>query len=189
MIFAISLHDTPEVLPFLKATALGRYDTDIRKSAIFWIGNMEGPESFHSLQDIAGRIRGTELRKHVVFAYSLNNEEGAVEEMIRIARSEPDREVRKNAIFWLGQKASAKAVKLLTGVVEEEDEDDDIKTSAVFAISQLPKDQSVPLLISIAKTNESASVRKNAIFWLGQTGEEEALEFFEEILLKKNPAA
>jgi HEAT repeat protein len=43
----------------------------------------------------------------------------------------------------------------------------------------------VPILINIAKTNKSPSVRKQAIFWLGQEDSEEALKFFEEILLKK----
>ena len=185
LIFVMSIHDSPDVLPFLKGTALGRHDTDIRKSAIFWIGNMKGPESFRALKDISSLVQETELRKHVVFAYSLNSEEDALQEMIRIARSDKDREVRKQAIFWLGQKASDEAVFLLKGVVEGSDEDDDLKKSAVFAISQLPKDRSVPLLISIAKSNQSAAVRKTAIFWLGQTGEEEALQFFEEILLKK----
>jgi len=60
-----------------------------------------------------------------------------------------------------------------------------VKKSAVFAISQLPAEKGVPMLIDIAKTNKSPSVRKNAIFWLGQKDSREALKFFEEILLKK----
>ncbi len=67
----------------------------------------------------------------------------------------------------------------------EESEDVDVKKSAVFAISQLPKEKAVPILIDIARTNKSPSVRKNAIFWLGQKDSDEALKFFEEILLKK----
>ncbi len=183
MIFVISVHDSPRVDVFLKGVALGDYDTEVRKNAIFWIGNR--PDSFNTLKEINGKVQGTELKKHVIFAYSLSKDEGAVKEMIRIARSEADREVRKSAIFWLGNKASNEAVKVLKDVVEGSHEDADVKKSAVFAISQLPKEKSIPLLISIARTNASAAVRKNAIFWLGQTGEEEALEFFEEILLKK----
>jgi HEAT repeat protein len=93
--------------------------------------------------------------------------------------------VRKKAIFWLGQKASQESVKTLKEVVDKPEEDVEIKDSAVFAISQLPKDKAVPMLVAIAKENKSPSVRKKAIFWLGQTGEKEALELFEEILLKK----
>ncbi len=189
LIFVISLHDSPKATPFLKGVALGGYATGIRKNAIFWLGNLKSPEGYRALKDIAGKVQGTELRKQVVFAYSMSSEEEAIQEMLRIARKDKDREVRKNAIFWLGQKASDEAAVFLKDVVEGSDEDEDIKKSALFAISQLPKDQSIPLLMSIAKSNQSAAVRKNAIFWLGQTGEEEALQFFEEILLKKQPAA
>ncbi|MFA9452345.1 MAG: HEAT repeat domain-containing protein [Candidatus Aminicenantaceae bacterium] len=189
LILVISLHDSPKATPFLKGVALGGYATGVRKNAILWIGILKSPEGYRALKDIAGKVQGTELRKQVVFAYSLSGEEEAIQEMLRIARQDKDREVRKNAIFWLGQKASDEAALFLKDVVEGSDEDEDIKKSALFAISQLPKDQSVPLLISIARSNQSAAVRKNAIFWLGQTGEEEALQFFEEILLKKQPAA
>ena len=41
------------------------------------------------------------------------------------------------------------------------------------------------MLIQIAKSNQNPKVRENAIFWLGQKDGEEALKFFEEILLKK----
>jgi hypothetical protein len=185
LVFVISRHDCPRVTPFLKEVALGEHVTKVRKNAIFWLGNLRTPESYRSLKEISGKVTGTELRKQVVFAYSLSDQEEAIQEMIRIARGDKDREVRKSAIFWLGHKASDEAAKVLKGVVEGSDEDDDIKKSAVFAISQLPKERSIPLLISIAKTNQSASLRKSAIFWLGQTGDEEALQFFEEILLKK----
>jgi HEAT repeat protein len=55
---------------------------------------------------------------------------------------------------------------------------------AVFAISQRDKDESVPLLIKIARTHSNPQVRKDAMFWLGQTGDERAVQFFKEILSK-----
>jgi len=36
------------------------------------------------------------------------------------------------------------------------------------------------------EANKNPSVRKKALFWLGQTGSEEAVKLFEEILLKKD---
>ena len=101
-----------------------------------------------------------------------------------MAKGAPDHEIREKAVFWLGQKASEEAVRGLKEIVEGPDED--VKESAVFAISQLPKQKAVPMLIGIAKDNKSPSVRKKALFWLGQTGSEEAIKLFEEILLKKD---
>ncbi len=37
-------------------------------------------------------------------------------------------------------------------------------------------------LIEVARTNKNRAVRKQAIFWLGQSNDARALKFFEEIL-------
>ena len=57
-------------------------------------------------------------------------------------------------------------------------------SKAVFAISQLPKDEGVPKLIELAQTHRDPEVRKQAMFWLGQSGDERAVEFFEAVLKK-----
>jgi len=93
--------------------------------------------------------------------------------------------VRRQSIFWLGQKASEESVKALKAIVDDSDEETKVKESAVFAISQLPTDRAVPMLIKIARSNNNPKVRENAIFWIGQKDDEAALKFFEEILLKK----
>ena len=49
-------------------------------------------------------------------------------------------------------------------------------------MTQLPSDQGVPLLIQVARTHASAEVRKQAMFWLGQSKDQRALEFFEDVL-------
>jgi hypothetical protein len=40
----------------------------------------------------------------------------------------------------------------------------------------------VPLLIDTARKNRNPAVRKQAMFWLGQSNDARALAFFEEIL-------
>jgi len=187
IVFIASQHNTPRSFDFLKKTALATsLRLEVRKDAIFWAGNSPDPRGLSLLKEVLASTRNEELKEQAVFALTLTDRREAVAELIGIAKSDPDLEVRKKAIFWLGQKASQEAVKTLEDVVDKADEDVEVKESAVFAISQLPKDKAVPLLLAIARENKSPSVRKKAIFWLGQTGEEEALKLFEEILLKKN---
>jgi HEAT repeat protein len=64
----------------------------------------------------------------------------------------------------------------------EDDPETEVKKKAVFALSQLPKDEGVPLLIQTAKTNKNPAVRKQAFFWLGQSKDPRALAFFEQVL-------
>lgn len=185
LLFLASCHTGPRGYAFLKKTAMGSDAVKVRESAVFWLGNFGDARSLGDLKEIYGREKSAALKKQIVFAIQLSKTREATIELIAIAKTEPDREIRKSAVFWLGQKASAECVKALKDIVDAKDDSSGLKDQAVFAISQLPKDKAVPMLIDIAKTNASPSVRKKAIFWLGQTGDEAALKFFEDILLKK----
>ena len=97
------------------------------------------------------------------------------------ARGNSDPDIRGEAIFWLGQKAGAKASAAITESIEN-DPETEVKKRAVFALSQLPKSEGVPLLIKVARTNANPAVRKQAMFWLAQSRDPRAIDFFAEIL-------
>jgi PBS lyase HEAT-like repeat-containing protein len=46
----------------------------------------------------------------------------------------------------------------------------------------MPKDEGVPKLIEVAQNNRNPVVRKQAMFWLGQSNDPRALAFFEKVL-------
>jgi hypothetical protein len=117
----------------------------------------------------------------VVTAIALHDHDAAVPALVRLARRETSRKARRQALFWLGQKAGSKAEGELRRAVDE-DPDDDVKEHAVFAISQLPRERAVPLLIDLAKTNKNPRVRKRALFWLAQTDDPRALDTIAQIL-------
>ncbi len=86
-------------------------------------------------------------------------------------------------MFWLAQRAGERAVGAISDAIAN-DPETDVKRRAVFALSQLPKSEGVPLLIQVARTNTNPAVRKQAMFWLGQSRDPRALQFFQEILFK-----
>lgn len=184
MLFLASCHAESRVYDFLRKVALDDGDIEVRRQAVFWLGNIGDARSLAGLKEIFRKVREPEVRENVVFALSLRKEKEAVIEMIRIAREDPDEDIRENAVFWLGQKASEESVRALKGILQSPTEEDKLKEQAVFAVSQLPDGQAVPMLLDIAKNNKNAHVRKKAIFWLGQSGDPAALKFIEEILLK-----
>lgn len=104
-----------------------------------------------------------------------------VPELITLARNDRSTKVRKNALFWLGQRAGEKAAEELRRAVDE-DPEDEVREQAVFAISQLPAERSVPILIDLVKHHQRPAVRKRAMFWLTQTGDPRALDLIQEIL-------
>ena len=167
-------------------------DTELRKQAAFALGISSDPQAIGTLQSIYGTVNNREVKKQIIFAAFVNKDEeekgrGNVESvnfLIRVAETDSDNELKKQALFWIGQKAGQRALEVLGKTVDSNDADTDVQKHAVFAISQRPRDEAVPLLIKIAKTHAKAEVRKQAMFWLGQTGDPRALEFFKEILSK-----
>jgi hypothetical protein len=89
---------------------------------------------------------------------------------------------RKGAIHWLGREAAGEAAAALGGIVGDPTEEDEVREAAVFALSQLPDERAIPLLIRIARTTDDARVRSRALFWLAEFDDPRALSLFEEIL-------
>jgi HEAT repeat protein len=159
--------------------------TEIRKQAAFAIGISKDASALAALQSLYPAITTREVKKQIIFASSINkSSDAAVDFLVKVASDDPDRELKKQALFWLGQKAGKRALEVLGKTVESTDAETEVQKHAVFAISQRSRDESIPLLIKIAKTHPKPEVRKQAIFWLGQTGDERALAFFKEILSK-----
>jgi hypothetical protein len=109
-------------------------------------------------------------------------------ELLAIARDSATRSrgTRSSAELWLSRFASVKMSgheNDLTGPADESVSDEShARGSAVFALAQLRNHEGIPPLLQVAQTNRAAYVRRQALFWLGQSGDPRALGLFEEIL-------
>jgi HEAT repeats len=103
--------------------------------------------------------------------------------LLRIARrTDLSTETRRQAVFWLGQAAGEAATRGLDSLATDGGGELEVRKQAVFALSQRPADEGVPVLIRIARSNPHAELRKTALFWLGQSEDPRAIALFEEIL-------
>ena len=160
-------------------------DEDVRRSAGHALGISSDPASINALISLYANVAHREVRRNLIHSISINqNQDTAIDFLIKLARTEREGEARNQALFWLGQKAGDKSLGVLKDVVEKEDADTEVQKHAVFVISRRPVEEAVPLLIKIARTHQKPEVRRQAIFWLGRTGDARALAFFEEILGK-----
>lgn len=89
---------------------------------------------------------------------------------------------RRAAVFWVGQAAGAAVARGLTDLVEQTDAAREVQEAAVFALSQRPADEAVPALIVVARAHRDPRVRRQAMFWLSQSGDPRAVDFFAEVL-------
>ncbi len=90
---------------------------ELRKRALFWAG--QGSASIGELVRLYDSINDREMRDQLVFVYSQRNEREAMDKMIDIARRDPDPEIRKRAMFWIGQSDDPRATQLIQDILED----------------------------------------------------------------------
>jgi HEAT repeat protein len=91
---------------------------ETRRMAVFWLGQAAGAAAARSLDSIAGDSAGDrEVRKQAVFALSQRSGNEGVPALLRIARTNPDPELRKTALFWLGQSEDPRALALFEEIL------------------------------------------------------------------------
>lgn len=106
--------------------------------------------------------------------------------LLKLARNaDVPRNTRSQSVFWLGQAAGDVATRGLNDLVVDNSVDREVREQAVFALSQRPREEGIPALINVARTNKDPEIRKKALFWLGQSNDPRALDLFEELLAKE----
>jgi hypothetical protein len=180
-LLAISFHAAPEATRPLEQIASSSASEHTRGQAAFWLGVQRGHDGFMALKSLENKSTDARFREKLTFDFSQNSDPGAEDELIRLAKFDPDAKVRGQALFWIAHKAGKRATEALTDAIQN-DPETDVKKRAVFALSQLPKDESIPQLIRVADTNSNLAVRKEAFFWLGQSQDPRALAYFEQVL-------
>ena len=114
------LADSVTVWPSLVRVARNqRISAEVRGRAVFWLSQAAGTAAGQALDSIASDEGGNrDVRKHVVFALSQRSRREGVPALIRIARSNADPEIRRTALFWLGQSEDPRAIDLFEEILQ-----------------------------------------------------------------------
>lgn len=176
----VALRKDGERITRLRAYVGGRW----RGTPATDLGTVPAPEAARWLVAAARQAQGDAGEK-AVFAATLADSVEVWPELLRLAREDDvRRDTRRAAVFWVGVAAGEAATAGLDSLVDDADEDLEVREQAVFALSQRPRDEGVPALIRVARTSPSPSLRRKALFWLGQSEDPRALALFEELLTK-----
>ena len=151
------------------------------------LGEVSAPEAARYLMTIAARGTARASSK-AIFPAVLADSATVWPALFPIARDTETRSksTRQDALFWLAQFASAALAGRPNNPFAEDEElkseDDEVKTHAVFVLSQMRRDEGIPQLIEVARSNPNWRVRSAALFWLGQSGDPRAIDLFESVL-------
>jgi len=113
---AAAFADAPNVWPeFERLVRDSDAMLDSRKDALFWLGQSDAPTA--TLVHLYDDLEPEPLRDHATFVLSQRRDDAAVDKLIDIAQHDRDLDVRKRAMFWLGQSRDPKAVKFFRDVL------------------------------------------------------------------------
>jgi HEAT repeat protein len=100
----------PDLLQIARQSDISR---KVRRTAVFWLGQAAGDAATRGLTDLVeDRSADHEVRETAVFALSQRPKDEGVPALIKIARDNRDPELRRKAIFWLGQSDDPRALSL-----------------------------------------------------------------------------
>ncbi len=109
-VLADSVTIWPDLLKIAKADNVSR---KVRRSAVFWLGQAAGDAATRGLSDLVeDGSADREVRETAVFALSQRPKDEGVPALIRIAKQNKDPDLRRKAIFWLGQSDDPRALSL-----------------------------------------------------------------------------
>ncbi len=84
-------------------------------------------------------------------------------------------EMRVMALNALMNMDSERAVPILKKVLANHDNHAELRTKALFILSQADGEEAEEILLQVLHEDEDTEVRKMAVFWLGQSSSEESL--------------
>ncbi len=165
-LYALSLHDAPEVTSSLSELAeLNR--PGLSPQAVFWLGNRKA-DAVKPLNRLLNTLPKGETRRHINMALQHNGSDKALELLQQIAKDDKDNEQQRDAIFWLGQSDQIEAQVLLDMIANPES--NDLHEALVFSLSQ--HENGSDQLFKIIQGDYSKAVKKQAVFWLAQSDDE-----------------
>ena len=154
---------------------------ELRKTAIRALSE-RGEAAVDDLLKLFDSETATDVKRAVLQSLSDIKSTRVEDKLFEVARSNDATDVRRQAIRLLGERAGKRSFDFLSQTAQSSTADAEVQVQAVRAISERRAEESVPLLIKIAKTHPNQLVRKQAIRSLGESGDPRAVEYFREVL-------
>jgi HEAT repeat protein len=91
-------------------------DIELRKKALFWAG--QSGVAISEMARLYDRMNESEMKEAIIFGLSQRQRDAAaMDKLFDIAKNEKDPELRKKAIFWLGQSRDPRVQQFLMDLI------------------------------------------------------------------------
>jgi hypothetical protein len=93
-------------------------DIELRKKALFWAG--QSGVAISEMSKLYDRMNDSEMKEAIIFGLSQRQRDPeAMDKLFDIAKNEKDAELRKKAIFWLGQSRDPRVQQFLMDLINK----------------------------------------------------------------------
>jgi HEAT repeat protein len=150
---------------------------ELRRQAIRVLAD-RGEAAIDDLFKLFDSERVPDVRRAVLQSLSDIKGTRVEDKLFEVARSDETIDLRRQAIRLLGERAGKRSFEFLSATAQSADGNAEVQVQAVRAISDRHSEETVPLLIKIARTHPNQIVRKQAMRSLGESGDPRALDFF-----------
>jgi hypothetical protein len=190
LIAAVLADEAPVIQPLL---ALARDDdraTHTRQHAIQWLGLLGDATVLPTLIEFARADSDDDGDKGLSGAAlaalgSMEGDAGIRAGQWLIARALDGRErvqLRKNALFWAGQREDTPTADLVRAYREAEPAN--LREHAIFVLSQRKDNAATEALMNIAREDKDTKMRGKALFWLAQNDDPRVRKLIADLILK-----
>jgi HEAT repeat protein len=176
----------------LKSIATSESDRKLRLTALYALAKMrsESPDEVEAvMKDVAKRTsEDRETRLAALYALSDARSDAPIDLYKDLALQEKDEEIRKVAVHLLAKSVGDKTVAFntLSGIYgKSSGSDRQLKEAALYGIAEIGNAQSVGFLKNVAKSDPDQEMRRQAVYFLGSIGGDEAKTALIELLRKK----
>jgi TolA-binding protein len=177
-----------QAMPMLISIAKSSTNSRARKDAIYWLGQSRVGDRDAVVDTLVSLLPSLSEEDSESVAYSLSQirTDKSINALATIARDKGKNEkLRTSAVTWIGQTRAPNRVGLLEDIYKNSMDNSRIRSQITYALSQTRESQAITVLGNLASSDPDIEVRKQAVYWLGQSRSPEAAQQLERLLQKK----
>lgn len=155
---------------------------EVRIEAIEAIAESREAGAMAALAKLYEQVADREVKREIISAFEDSQEQSAAADLLaNIARTDPDADMRNEAISTLGEIEHDRALELLAELYGAE-QNEEMKGEILSAFIESGKKAGVRKVIEVARSDASMRMRKKAIELLGDSDDPEAVKFLEDVI-------
>jgi HEAT repeat protein len=145
-------------------------DKRLRRTAAYAIGESRDQDALTTLQNLYDTVKDADVHRGIIQGIGNNqNQDAAIAFLLRVAKSDPERDARRTATRRLGEFDRDTADELMK--IYSSDPDPDVRRSALQSLGQSKNAKAFARLLEVARSDAPNEMRRQAIRSLTQRGE------------------